>query len=90
MYYRSKNKWIQTRGQFNGNNCRTLSTEGIIVTLKEEPKNLKWYVIGLGEVSRIGGGDINLKSYTLYLNGAPDERGGIGFLISKVHNMIHG
>ena len=33
-------------------NCKTLSTKGMIVTLKEEPKNLIWHVIGLPEVGR--------------------------------------
>ena len=62
----------------------------MIVTLEEETKNIKWHYIVLGDVSKIGEGAINLKSiYILYHNGAPDGREGAGFLISKVHNIIH-
>lgn len=65
-------------------NARTLSTDDKLIELEEELKNIKWDVIGLSEVRRIGENQLTLNSgNVLFYVGEEKAIRGVGFLVHK-------
>ena len=85
----AKNLWTRTGrfwnldlGTYNG---RSLAWEGDIAEKLEELKGLKWDIIGLSEVRRLGEAYIELSEGHIFCyRGREDRREhGVGFLINK-------
>ena len=73
-------------------NVRTLSKDEHIQELEEELKetNIKWYVIGIGEIRRNEEGFTTLQSgHLLYHSKAYNGQAGVGFLIKKEMERQH-
>ena len=68
-------------------NTRTLSTEADLAVLMEELSCIKWDVVGLSEVRRLGEEQKVLKSgHAFYWRGKPEgnkQEHGVGFLVHK-------
>lgn len=67
-------------------NARTLSTNEKMLELEEELTNIKWDILGLSEVRRIGEGQITLdKGHIFHYAGEETAIRGVGFLVHKRH-----
>ena len=61
-----------------------MSEEAHLTNLMEEIENIKWHIIGLGEVRRNGELLMNIKGHLLYHKGRDDiKQCGVGFLVNK-------
>ncbi|MCJ3109066.1 hypothetical protein LN026_27560, partial [Klebsiella pneumoniae] len=85
----AKNLWVRTGRHWNLTlatfNARTLSSEGSLEVLFEELAGIKWDVLGLSEVRRMGEAFTLLKNgHILCYRGLEDKRElGVGFLVNK-------
>ncbi|CAH0716463.1 unnamed protein product, partial [Brenthis ino] len=64
-------------------NCLTLRTEERLTELELALSNIKWDVLGLSEVRRLGESIEDRKEYILYYKGETKGNYGVGFMIKK-------
>ena len=66
-------------------NARTLSSDEKIHELQEELDKIKWDVVGISEVRRLGENKIQLhkSDHTYYWKGGDTRNNGVGFIIHK-------
>ena len=86
----AKNPWVRTGRQWNlhlgAYNVRTLASEGRLEELLEEIEEIKWDIIGMSEVRRVGEEFITLNNsgHVLCYRGLDSEKKyGVGFLVNK-------
>ncbi|KAJ8709252.1 hypothetical protein PYW07_009078 [Mythimna separata] len=72
-------------------NTRTLRTEESLHELELAIENLKWDILGISEMRRIGEGIEERNSYIMYFKGETAGHRGVGFLVkSKLKSQIIG
>ena len=84
----AKNLWVKTGHQWNLTvgtyNVRSLLTDDRLTDLEAELNNIKWDILGLGEVRRPGIGYQTLNSgHKLFHSGNDYSQAGVGFLINR-------
>ncbi|KAL3272097.1 hypothetical protein HHI36_022559 [Cryptolaemus montrouzieri] len=88
----NKTKQATTRKiQIATYNVRTLSTNDRLEEIEEQLKDIKWHILGLSEVRRIGEDIVKLKSgHVLFYKGQDNvKRHGVGFLVhSKLAKLV--
>lgn len=65
-------------------NTRTLSNEAYLIQFENAITKIKYDVIGLSEVKRIGEELISRNDYFFYYNGITRRRGSVGFIIKNI------
>ena len=64
-------------------NAQSISNDSYLLEFENALKEVKYDVIGLSEVKRIGEGQIQLKDFTLFYYGKERRRGTVGFAIKS-------
>lgn len=64
-------------------NCLTLRTQERLTELELALSKIKWDIIGLSEVRRLGESIEDRKEYVLYYKGETKGSYGVGFMIKK-------
>ncbi|KAL0841626.1 hypothetical protein ABMA28_015281 [Loxostege sticticalis] len=68
-------------------NTRTLSTEDRLEELRQALTNLKWDIIGLSEVRRMGDEIREYEDFIFYYHGEKKGMYGVGFIIKKKYRQ---